>query len=333
MNREKRAPSVFSPGSLRPISPSVSLARLVPSRTPITSGLLLLLLAHPPTRATAQEDLAPRLDSLFAGRPHAAFEWVQAEGVSDRAAMRIPVHLDGTEGWFQLDTGLDVTLVYGELPVERGWATNEGFHLAPSFDLGGIPLGPTWMLAREEMKSKGQMLGSIGLDLLVGQLVLIDYPGRRLALLRPGEAPLWLRQRTTWTPASLRDAKLFLTVVVGDRTLHGLFFDTGSSAFHVTVDLETWKELTGRAGPEEAAVRWKVSSWGKEILALGAPARGPLVIGSARIAEPQVFYLREQPNLFRQWPFPADGLVGSAPFWDRVVVLDLGIRPRFGLLQ
>jgi len=78
---------------------------------------------------------------------------------------------------------------------------------------------------------------------------------------------------------------------------------------------------------------WGVGSWGNKATALGSPALGPLVIGSARIEEPNIFYLEEQPNLFANWPFPATGLVGNAPFWDGIVILDLGIRPRFGLLQ
>ncbi len=38
-------------------------------------------------------------------------------------------------------------------------------------------------------------------------------------------------------------------------------------------------------------------------------------------------------SLFTQWPFPATGLVGNAPFWDQVVIMDMGIRSRFGLVR
>jgi hypothetical protein len=115
--------------------------------------------------------------------------------------------------------------------------------------------------------------------------------------------------------------------------MDGLIFDTGSSALGVTVDRETWTRLTGCARPEEAATRWKVSSWGEPLTAVGAPAREPLVVGSARIQGIDVFHLEEQPRLFEQWPFRVTGLLGNAPFWDRVLVLDLGMRPRFGILQ
>ncbi len=294
--------------------------------------LLGLLLISPPACGQPTSEPRAQLDSLLARLPHATFEWVTAEGVSDRAAMRVPVDLAGTRGWLQFDTGLDVTLLYGDLAVRQGWEEHEGMYQVPSFDLGGISLGPTWVRLSEDARGGDGMLGSLGLDLLAGRLVLIDYPGRRLALLSPGAAPRWLWQRTTWTPAELRDAKLFLTVTLGGETLSGIFFDTGTSAFEITVDLGTWTSLTGCAGPEDATSRFAVTSWGKEITALGCVARGPLVIGSAKIENPRVYYLPEQPNFFAGWPFRAGGLVGNAPFWDHVVVVDLGLRPRFGFV-
>ncbi|MFC1573332.1 hypothetical protein ACFL6M_07015, partial [Candidatus Eisenbacteria bacterium] len=136
-----------------------------------------------------------------------------------------------------------------------------------------------------------------------------------------------------WARAELRDAKFFLDVTVDGKRLDGLFFDTGASAFDITVDFERWRELTGLEGPEDAPTKWVVNSWGNQVTMVGAPALGPLVIGSARIEEPRVYYMQEQPNLFSNWPFPANGLVGNAPFWDRVVILDLGLRPRFGMLR
>jgi hypothetical protein len=261
------------------------------------------------------------------------FEWVEATGVSDRAAMHIPVNLDGTEGWFQLDTGLDVTLVYGDIPTVRRWETHDGMYHVPSFDIGNMHLGAAWLRSSADTGTQDKLIGSLGLDLLVGRLVLIDYPGRRLILMNHGDAPRWLLQRATWTPAELRDAKFFLHVIVGDHGMNGIFYDTGASAFDLTVDFETWVDLTGCAGPEDAATHWTVNSWGNKLTAVGSPALGPLVIGSVRIPDPQVFYLQEQPNLFKGWQFPAKGLVGNAPFWDRVVIMDLGLRPRFGLLQ
>jgi hypothetical protein len=299
----------------------------------IQATILLVLFAACPMPATSGPDLTQQLDALFDDLPHATFEWAKAKGVSDRAAINIPVSLDGTEGWFQLDTGLDVTWIYGNIPDERGWDTHDGMYHVPSFEIGGIDLGPTWLRSNREAGKRGELIGSLGLDLMVGYWVLIDYPGRRFALMRPGEAPLWFWQSTTWTPAALRDAKFFPYVILGGRGMDGFLFDTGSSAYDIIVDFDDWAKLTGRDGPDAASTKQAGNSWEKSVTIFGAPARGPLVIGSAHIANPQVYYLKEKPKVFSEWPFPAKGLIGNSPFFDRVVVMDLGIRPRFGLLQ
>ncbi len=295
--------------------------------------ILFVFVSGRAAQGNPEPDLTRRLDSLFEVLPHAIFEWAKAEGVSDRAAMRIPVDLDGTRGWFQFDTGLDVTLIYGDTPFIRKWETQDGMYHVRDFRIGGMRLGPTWIRSDADADAKGEVIGSLGLDLLAGRLVLIDYPGRRLALMNLGDAPAWLLQRTTWTPGELRDGKFFLTVILDGKTVPAVFFDTGASAFHLTVDSAKWVELTGCNGPAQASTRWEVNSWGSKVTALGAPAKGALVIGSARVPEPQVYYLAEQPRLFEQWPFPATGLIGNAPFWDGAVMIDLGIRPRFGMVQ
>jgi hypothetical protein len=286
-----------------------------------------------PVAASPDAESTGELDAFFAAHPHAVFEWTEAEGVSDRAAILLPVTVDGREGWFQLDTGLDVTLAYGEVP--DGWE-RESFDRRiriPSFAIGAMRRGPAWVHARPDHDTDGDRLGSLGLDALIGKLTVLDYPRRRFLLMDPGEAPPWLWERASWTPAEVKDAKLFLTVTLGGRGMSGMFFDTGSSAFDITVDLDDWLEITGCAGPEEAATSWTVKKWKRKRTMLGAPARKPLVIGSVRIPDPNVYTLKEEPKMFEAWPFPVRGLIGNAPFLDRVVLIDLGVRQRFGVLQ
>jgi len=294
-----------------------------------------LCLAAAGPAAAAPPPLDDAADSLIASLPHCPLRWTAAPGLSERAAVYVPVSADGATGWFQLDTALDFTRIYGRFAAEQGWETDDGLVLAPDFALGDISLGPTWMQAydRDVFGEGDSLSGSVGLDLFAGRLLLLDFVGDRLALLTPGQLPTALRRRVTWAPAEIREAKLFLSVSLGGRSMTGLFFDTGSSAFPIVVDRSTWCALTGRNGPEDAPERWEVSSWGRPITAIGAPALGPLVIGSARLSDPLVYYLEEQPRMFEQWPFPAEGLIGNAALWGHVVLLDLGLRPRLGLLE
>jgi hypothetical protein len=284
-------------------------------------------------QASGAQGRISTIDSLFMNLPHAEFQWVGKAGVSERAAMIVPVELDGISGWFQLDTGLDVSEISAGDGVVARWDLFDGQYHVQDVRIGGMRLGPAWIHGSREPAQDSDIIGSLGLDLLVGRVLLIDYPQHRLTITTPGELPLQVLQRTSWTPAELRDAKLFLTVTLGRSCVTGLFFDTGASAFAVTVGYRKWLELTGATGPESATTRWNVSSWGTPMTALGAPVEGSLIIGSARIEHPLVFFLQEKPELFAEWPFPATGLVGNAPFWDRVVLVDLGLRPRFGLLE
>ena len=130
---------------------------------------------------------------------------------------------------------------------------HEGAVRVPRVAIGGMDLGPIWLRTREEMSADGGLIGSLGLDLLVGRLTLIDYRGGRLVLMSPGEAPAWLLKRATWMPAALRDGKCFLTITLAGATLPDMLFDTGSSAFDIVVDLDAWVELTGRAGIRDGA--------------------------------------------------------------------------------
>lgn len=121
---------------------------------------------------------------------------------------------------------------------------------------------------------------------------------------------------------------------MGGDTLDGLFFDTGASVFPLSVDLDLWKRLTGRTGEEPDNVRLSASSWGRQIPIIGAPALGTLRVGSVEIERPIVYHTPEHPEFFSAWGIGARGLMGSAPFWDGVVVLDLrGGEERFGVVR
>lgn len=308
------------------------------SRTRVILPVVMAFLAVMPTVGAPQavrpeSDPSDRLDAFLDQTPHALFEWVRAEGFSDRVAINVPVRIDGAEGVLQLDTGLDVTLLEGSLPADKDWEYGAGLYRCPRFEVGSMDLGPRWLLNMDDSEVLGPRFGSLGLDVMVGHLVVIDFPGQRFAIIEHGAAPGWLLEQTSWAEAELRDAKFFLHVDLGGERVDDLFFDTGSSALDIVVDFEDWVRLTGCSGPEEASSTRTGKRWGSDVGIIGASARGPLAVGMVKIDRPTVYYLAEQPSLFGDWPFPARGLIGSAPFWDCVVVMDLGIRQRFGVIK
>ena len=80
---------------------------------------------------------------------------------------------------------------------------------------------------------------------------------------------------------------------------------------------------------------WTVSSFGESATLIGAPARGTVRIGEARLEDPLIYFLAEGPQGLRleNWGFPVSGLIGNVLFADRyVIILDLP-RRRFGLVE
>lgn len=290
--------------------------------------LALLLAAHVAAAQASTETVFPDLAC-------SSFEWIHTDEV-ERAAIVVPVVLDGESYRLQLDTGADYSMVYGDIADQRGWPVIGGFpRLVPSAEIGGMSLGPVHMLQNAGMSTDEGIHGTLGLDALVGKLTVIDYPGQRFCVMERGAATDAVWMETVWSPAELRNGKLFLPVTLDGEPLDALAFDTGSSASALFVDYEPWLAITGAADSTDATSRWVGTAWGREITVAGRPIEGRLQIG-ARIVPSEfasAYTELTDPEDFAGWPFPIGGLVGNAGLWDRVVVLDLGVSTRFGVVR
>jgi hypothetical protein len=176
--------------------------------------------------------------------------------------------------------------------------------------------------------------GTIGLDLLVGKVVVLDLAYMRFCMSESDapEVPALLDE-TEFTAAELRDGKLFVEAKLGEEALDGLLFNTGASAFPLQVDLELWQRLTGLNGDEETNTQWEVTTRGASVVFVGAPALGQLQIGQTAIDVPMVFFQQDRPSAFAEWPIQVRGLLGNALFFEVAIVLDLREgSPRFGIL-
>jgi hypothetical protein len=260
---------------------------------------------------------------------------VRYEGLSDKAAIRIPVALDGVTYWFQLDTGSDGTMLYGSREARRrGWTeTDQGFVRIQDVRAGGTSLGPARIWLRKGEDPEDETIGTVGLNFLIGYFVILDFPRRRFCLLPRLDVPEELLASVASVPAEVRDGKFFVKPDIAGTRLEAVFYDTGSSGFSLVVDLALWKRLTGRLSGDEATHKIEIPSWGKLVPMFGAPAQGSLEIGPIRAEQPLVYYWGHQPEFFTSWPFQATGLIGNALLLEYVVVLDLGARPTFGILR
>ncbi|MDP8915829.1 MAG: hypothetical protein M3M95_01235, partial [Pseudomonadota bacterium] len=235
-------------------------------------GLAAVLLALPAAAETAKPSAAGLVDGLRC----TPFEWVAVEGVSERAALRVPVRIEGREYAYQLDTGSPTTFIYGSEAFARGWAA-EGDETARlrRIEIGGWKVPPARLRLMPKRDRPG---GTLGLDLLMDRYTIIDYPRRRFCVVGRADLPSQLETRTRWVKASLHHGKLFVPMKIGERWTENVFFDTGASMFPLSVDLPLWKALTGKADTAQATTTLRVGSWGRQIPLAGAPTSEALQV-------------------------------------------------------
>ena len=260
-----------------------------------------------------------------------SFKWVSAEGISDKAAILVPISLNGKDYHYQLDTGADVTIPYGA-GKNPDWTPQGNAVRIPRVSFGGMSFPAIRAYPKPDTEPNADVQGTVGLDILVGHTAILDFPNQRFCLIESANLPEDLRQRADWTPAETRHGKLFVEVEVNDHKLDQILYDTGSSSSALDVDLALWKDLTGKNGSSDATVHFRAPSWGKELEIIGAPASGQLKIGRQVFSHPLVTTFPAQPDSYST-DYKAQGLLGNALFQDDIIILDLSAHPMFGMVS
>ncbi len=284
----------------------------------------------------------------------AAIEWSQFEWISssigdktfDRVGILVPVKLKNNPKtfWMQLDTGSDFTVLYqipfNQLNYPAQPIKGQEDFVALSGSIGNCPFDSFPVFMYKDFgdslndKKVHPVIGSVGQDILVGRILILDFPKKRFCLtdsLDP--AVKSLLSRASFVNLNRRDNKLFVHVQIADTSSDDFFYDTGASLFPITTSKAMWQKLTGLKGDEKNNIRMKVPSWGQEAVLIGAPAKGELKFGTLRVAGPMVYFDTTGMIAFSQGPFKADGLLGNALFYDEyTVVIDL-VHNRFGILK
>lgn len=279
-------------------------------------------LAATPSLAEATAVLDQRTECV-------SFTWLPNPEGEKRGAITIPVSINGESYNFQLDTGPNATILYGAAADRAGWSgSDEESFRADRFSIGSTVLDRPAIYPNREMTGTEVAAGTLGLAELIGRIAVIDYPGQRFCLFADADLPDLLREGPN-VRATLRNGKLFLPLTIGEFTTEAMVFDTGSSELPMLVDQPLWKRLTGLADIASAPRHVGGSSWGTPIKLSGAPGTGPMAIGDIELGVQDVFTIESQPDSFARWPFRADGVIGNAPIWAGIAVLDLTGRVRF----
>lgn len=257
------------------------------------------------------------------------FHWASARGQS-KAAILVPIKLNGKEYTYQLDTGADVVLVYGKAAHPEWAARGDGMRI-PNVVFAGLTLSSILAYPRHDMPD-GSTAGTVGLGLFVGKTFVIDFPHTRVCLLERADLSSDLIARATWTPAEVRHGKFFLDTILNGLPLTDVLYDSGSSSDALALDTARWQQATGVTNPAAAPIQRKATSWSKEIKIAGAPSTGSLQLGKMEFHRPTVTSVLSRPTDLHD-KYSANGLLGNALFLDSIVMLDLGVHPRMGLLK
>jgi hypothetical protein len=257
----------------------------------------------------------------------------------DRAALLIPVQLDGMPRpiLVQLDLGADLSqfdsVAYEQL-FGKGTAPRDKPKKLPFTGVFGGARVNTHLFdvvpqqGEPTPAGKPILLGTLGTDFFAKRMLILDFVRQRVAIAEEGAAlPDDLEKRAKFASITVRDGSLFVPLSINGKTETDYFYDTGSSAFPMVTTKARWQSLTGRTGKEPGNEFWRVNSWGREAVMVGAPISGDIRLGGARLDRPLVFF--ESSGL----PNVADSnLFGNALFLDRfTVIVDISGK-RFGLI-
>ncbi len=276
------------------------------------------------------------------------FQW-EGDTISgryfDKAAMFVPVKIENVPYtfWFQFDLGARRTMVYGnsfdtimklypELNkkidttgniVINGqkinslknitlWLDTVKFFLPEiAFYTGfGDKTSPEVNLEKDTL-----IMGTIGRNIVENKILIIDYPGRRLAI-------------TDSLPARFISAQVEMSVQNGifkipiniDGNNYWILFDTGSSLFYLITCKDKWNNLIDTTAQIDTFV---INAWGKQETLLNAHARFDFTIAGTTV-HPEYITATEK-DMFCQF-FEKQGvlgIMGNQPFLDKVIFLDL----------
>ena len=277
------------------------------------------------------------------------FEWDEFATVDTtfkKAAILIPISLKGVgkKYFMQLDLGSDATMFY-EIPFEQICRKhsllknkittitryNREVEVVPvNGKLGNYTLkSDTFYIKKNYGDSlmpdnKLNVIGTVGLDFFCNRVLMIDFIDQKFAVadtITSFDENILSNADTV--AIKLIFNKMFISgIKIGDKTLHNIIYDSGSSIFSLVLTKKKWQELTGRNGDEPDNIVIKIPAWNKEIKVVGAPLNENLFLGNLEIRHPIIFYGLFEGLDLSGAPFKLEGLTGNVLFLNSIVVID-----------
>jgi hypothetical protein len=263
------------------------------------------------------------------GIPWLPFVW-ERNNISDRAAMMVPVRVAGFTQTclFQFDLGSNITMLYGK-PLGTLMKTNRAQPNSDTSALDDVTLSFGAVAAHAAqcyvLKNGGTIpsleqgdriqLGTIGADLFRDQVLIIDYPNNRFAVLK--EIPAMFHG--SWSSFT-EDAGRVVLPMQYRRRSYKILFDNGSSIFPLLVDAKSIHHFSLDGGADTVTV----PAWGKTYSFAGRSLKDSLKLAGKVYTGLKIYADTRPPSA------GFDGIAGNALFWERVVVIDFR-QKKFGV--
>ena len=269
------------------------------------------------------------------------FQWVPfklGEVDEKKAAIFIPVKLDGISCHMQLDTGAGFSTLYrNALPSKYSHRLKQETLSIASFEFAsqtGTKTFPLmYELAKQPSENCSGSVGTIGNDLLLNSHLQLDLLNGRYRLDKgrfapSGTQPLdYLDLEVQETPS--HGSFPLVTVTLDNGEKKELIFDTGSAAMDVAIHSKNnWLKVVGLERLEDVKPML-IPRWGIQVPCYRAPIRRLLAMGSITLSAKTTALYCNDPRESRQDDDPVFGVIGLASFANTTITIDFSSKRVF----
>lgn len=256
------------------------------------------------------------------------FRWYMASiggGPVERAAMLLPVKVNGIDCQVQLDTGVREALIWSRQASAS--ESTPGAARTALIELAGIrksiPAQPANLAPLTPEICAAGPIATVGNAFFEHGTLTLDLGGARFAFAAApglaGEPAAQAMRYTRWEEGG--GAPLVEVERPGGKTGYAML-DTGSARFGlVATSAQAWSDFSGglplAEGPKVKTM--SVQSWGRQLPCYETALAGGFDAGGARGLQATVSYCVDQEFHFA---VKVIGVLGLRPFGDRVIALD-----------
>ncbi len=302
-----------------------------------------------PAMCQSMPPLPPNQLSIPSGSYSIPFTWL-GDTVNSvwepHVAMLIPVKLKNCPKLFymQFDLGSPYSLFYGNklaairtrYPKALPQFDSSGKLNNFAFSLGKMPVAAKEVIVKRfdrstiswKNKTRPEIIGTIGSDIIDAKVFVIDYPGRQLVI--GEEIPAELQSKLSLADFIYTRRSIILPAKLqGKKTM--LYFDTGSSMYPLLTDKKTAEAL---AVPNAPLQQGKVRSWDTFRTANSLATSASLEIADVQVPVRFSTYIEgvSDSQVTQMKKMGIGGMTGNALFLDYILVIDT-LKKKFGLAR